>query len=249
MSQATDPTPNKLKRKDIFYFDLVVFQVEDTLFKLPKGQFAASSVFATIFTLPPGEKDAEGTEDKPFVLHGISEVDFESLSKVMYPPPLTLTSLKLTRQEWISVLKLSTMWEFTDIRGRAIQELGKKEMGMEAVEKIACARRFEVKEWFLDGCVELLKRVETITNEEAERLGLGTAVKLLRLREKYLQAPAVRHPTLCKFCSIYNKPGNIKLIYQSRCPRCSIQENLHEPPDRKQHDFTSAIREEFQADV
>jgi len=99
-------TQAKLKRKDLYYFDLVVFQVrsyvedvpeifidknlkmEDTLLKVPKNHFATSNVFATIFTLPPVENDVEGTEDKPFVLHGISEVDFESLLKLMYPPPL-----------------------------------------------------------------------------------------------------------------------------------------------------------------
>lgn len=61
-------------------------KVEDTLFKLPKTYFRTSSVFATIFTLPPGsEQDVEGTDAKPFVLHGINLVDFESLLKVMYP--------------------------------------------------------------------------------------------------------------------------------------------------------------------
>jgi hypothetical protein len=63
-------------------------KVEDALYKLPKSHFSRSSVFATIFTLPPGEKDVEGTDDKPFVLHGVSEVDFESLLMVMYPMPL-----------------------------------------------------------------------------------------------------------------------------------------------------------------
>jgi hypothetical protein len=68
--------------------NFINLKVEGTLFKVPKNHFATSSVFATIFTLPPGENDIEGTEDKPFVLHGISEVDFESLLKLMYPPPL-----------------------------------------------------------------------------------------------------------------------------------------------------------------
>jgi hypothetical protein len=63
--------------------------VENELFKLPKAHFTTSNVFATIFTLPPGEQDIEGTEDRPFVLQGISMVDFENLLKVMLPlPPL-----------------------------------------------------------------------------------------------------------------------------------------------------------------
>jgi hypothetical protein len=66
----------------------LILKVEDALFKLPKSHFVSSSVFATIFTLPPGDQDVEGTDDKPFMLHGISEVDFVSLLKVMYPAPL-----------------------------------------------------------------------------------------------------------------------------------------------------------------
>lgn len=63
--------------------------MEGALFKLPKNHFETSSVFATIFTLPTGEQGVEGTEDKPFLLQGISEVEFESLLKVMLPlPPL-----------------------------------------------------------------------------------------------------------------------------------------------------------------
>jgi hypothetical protein len=77
----------------------------------------------------------------------------------------------------MSVLKLSTIWEFTDIRGRAIQELLKEDMGMKTVEKIECARSFRVKEWLLDGYIELLKRAETITNEEGERLGWKMVTK------------------------------------------------------------------------
>jgi hypothetical protein len=63
-------------------------KVEDALFKLPKSHFTSSSVFAMIFTLPPGKDDVEGTEEKPFVLHGINADDFESLLKVMYLVPL-----------------------------------------------------------------------------------------------------------------------------------------------------------------
>jgi len=251
MSQATDPTPNKLKRKDIFYFDLVVFQVEDTLFKLPKGQFAASSVFATIFTLPPGEKDAEGTEDKPFVLHGISEVDFESLLKLMYPPPLT--NVKLTQQEWISVLKLCTMWEFTPIRKRAIQELSKKEMKMGTMKKIKCGKTYEVKEWVLAGYVELLKRTETITEEEAERLGWKTAAKLLLLREQYLSTIASQYLALigesrgeCDRCAStpYGGGGFVGAFgrgYETCAPKVKTL------PDRNQHDFKTAVQKELDA--
>jgi len=232
------------RRNDLYYFDFVVFQVQNTLFKVPKGHFTTSSVFATIFTLPPGENDVEGTEDKPFVLHGISDIDFESLLKFMYP--LHLTNVKLTQQDWISALKLSTLWEFTDIRERAIQELSKEEMKMGTIEKIECGKSYQVEEMLLRGYAELLKRAETITTEEAERLGWKTAAKLLLLREEYLSTMTSQYTSQkCNYCG-QQCMGN---LYKS----CALARNRYtacdQVSDRDQHDFTDAIREVFGAEL
>jgi len=218
--------------------------VEDALFKLPKNHFASSSIFATIFTLPPGEKGVEGTDDKPFVLHGISEVDFKSLLKVMYPMPFK--DVQLTLQEWISVLKLSTMWEFIDIRNGAIDELSKQITEMGDVEKVECGRNFEVKEWVSEGYVGLLKRTGTkqtgtITDEEAERLGWKTVAKLLRLREQ-----------LSLTCQTCNGTGheNHHFGIQVACRPCSSsgQVTAGFTPHRQQT-YTEAVQKEFQTDA
>jgi hypothetical protein len=250
MAQATQAKGTR--RKELYYFDLVVFQVEDALFKLPKNHFAASSVFATIFTLPPGEEGVEGTEEKPFVLQGIGEIEFECLLKVMYPPPL---NAKLTRQEWMSVLKLSTMWEFTDIREMAIQELLKEDMGMQTIEKIECAKSFRVKEWLVEGYTELLKRAETITDEEGGRLGWETAAKLLLIREQYLTTLHLQNlqPTYtCSHCRRQScvRPGTITIYNtcQSDNGVHSCTQNEVVAPNRNKHDFTQAVQEGFEGE-
>jgi len=248
MTQAASGA--KLRRKDLYYFDLVVFQVEDALFKVPKNHFTTSSVFATIFTLPSGENDAEGTEDKPFILHGISEVDFESLLKLMYPPPLS--NIKLTRQDWISVLKLCTMWEFTDMRERAIQELLKEDMSMGTIDKIECGKRYQVKEMLLEGYNELLKRAETITAKEAERLGWKTAAKLLLLREEYLSTTITsQHPSISETCGQCGRQcGGTRLHrYCDDYGDYYPYDQQVTRPDRNQHDFTQAIQKEFEEEL
>jgi hypothetical protein len=161
------------------------------------------------------------------------------------------TNVKLTPQEWISVLKLSTMWEFVDIRERAIQELNllKGEMGMGSIEKIEYARCFDLKEWLLEGYTELLKRAMTITNDEAERLGWKTAAKLLLLREQYLLT--VDPAYTCGGCGGNScaVPGN---LYTACTPRyggsylCGKRIN---EPNRDQHDFTTALRKEFEVEL
>jgi hypothetical protein len=139
------------------------------------------------------------------------------------------------------------MWEFTDIRERAIQELSKEDMGMGAIDKIGCGKSYEVKEMLLDGYVELLKRTGTITDEEAERLGWKTAAKLLLLREEYLSTvtPNVMSQE-CGRCGL--KCGGD--LYMS----CGSGYGGHTqvmitPPDRKKHDFTDALRKEFGSEL
>jgi hypothetical protein len=162
-------------------------------------------------------------------------------------------NVKLTPQEWISVLKLSTMWEFTDIREKAIQELSKKDTGMGSIEKIECAKSFEVKKWFLEGSVELLQRAETITGEEAERLGWEIATKLFLLREQYLSTIISQYSqsdSISKSCgrcggfcggSLYR----FCQLYAAYHP-CVQQAIVN---DRSQHNFTKAVQKEFEAEL
>jgi len=171
--------------------------VEDAIFKVPKNHFSASSVFATIFS----EQDVEGMEDKPFVLHGVKEVDFENLLKFMYPPSLMPTNGKLTREEWISVLKLCMMWEFTEFRNRAIEKLF-KDPGIGIIDKIELGKNYGMDHWILEGYVALLKQNSTITCEEAEHLGWQMTAKLLLLREQCIVSELNR----CYDCRQLSRP-------------------------------------------
>jgi len=251
MNQTSGP---QLRRSGSYYFDLIVFQVEDTLFKLPKIYFRNSSVFATIFTLPSGsEQDVEGTDAKPFVLHGINPVDFESLLKVMYP--LSLNIVQLTQQEWISVLKLSTMWEFTELRERAKQELLKQEMKMGTVEKIECGRKYEIKEWVLEGYITLLRRPEIASDEEAERLGWKTVAKLYRLRDACLSISQSESPNLASQCCQCGRDFGGDSTYYCSYKSCRFYCNSCSPPitatrittvpRRADYDFTKAVKMGF----
>ena len=64
-----------------------IFQVEDTLFKVPRFPFEHNGIFATIFTLPPGQNTVvEGCSDKhPFKLEGVNKNEFQTFLRVLYP--------------------------------------------------------------------------------------------------------------------------------------------------------------------
>jgi hypothetical protein len=72
----------------------------------------------------------------------------------------------LTQEEWVSVLKLSTMWDFFEIRKKVLSD---SNMGM--MSKIVIERKYKVTEWLLEGYNSLAKQAETISMKEAETGG------------------------------------------------------------------------------
>ncbi|KAJ7631367.1 hypothetical protein DFH06DRAFT_1005234, partial [Mycena polygramma] len=130
--------------------------VEERSFKVPRYHFEHSSeFFATIFTLPAVDAvQGEGQSDEdPFILEGISLVDFERLLEVFYPLDIPQI-LSMAKNDWISALKLSTLWYFLDARDLAIKQLNDRgDIG--SVERILLARQYDVASWLRRGYTDL----------------------------------------------------------------------------------------------
>ncbi|KAJ7464530.1 hypothetical protein FB451DRAFT_1263750 [Mycena latifolia] len=190
---ATPPVPRDTSPN--YYLESVTFKVEDRIFKVPRYHFERNSeIFATTFTLPSptvgtADAHAEGHSDaNPFVLEGISSVDFHRLLKVLYPLDIPQI-LSMPKEEWISVLKLSTLWRFLDARDLAIQQLTERG-GLGSVERILLARQYDVAPWLRLGYTELARREEGISLEDAEKIGWETTVRLYHTREAAIKSYA-----------------------------------------------------------
>lgn len=158
-----------------------MFLVEDTLFKVPRYQFDNSPIFKSAFALPTGDLAAEGVSDEhPIELQGIKKSDFEGLLKVLYN-----VDGSRTRDEYISALKLSNMWEFTKVRNSAIEALSKDVNGMGVVDKIILAMECKVSKWLLAGLETLVKRDEVLSREDTKRIGWEMAARALRVRDEF----------------------------------------------------------------
>ncbi|KAH6885649.1 hypothetical protein BKA70DRAFT_1337499 [Coprinopsis sp. MPI-PUGE-AT-0042] len=163
------------KRNTLFYWDTIVIKVEDELFRVPKDDFGTNSeVFADMFGMPSGDDHkAEGREDdRPIFLEGYKKKDFICLLKVMYPSSRTLLAgtatvmnVQLDKEEWISVLNLSTRWDMKMIRKYAIHQLSTT-FEMPPIEKILLARAHKVAKWLEEG----LKSLVEGTPKEIEEL-------------------------------------------------------------------------------
>ncbi|KAF8190826.1 hypothetical protein BJ912DRAFT_314129 [Pholiota molesta] len=111
-----------------FYFSsaFAVFEVENCFFRVPSHIFAQESryfekkfkLYALIMT-----KTENVSATRTIALPAeIRKVDFRNLLKALYPISIT-TKLSLSESEWISVLTLSTKWNFLNSRAIAISEL------------------------------------------------------------------------------------------------------------------------------
>ncbi|KAJ7812017.1 hypothetical protein B0H14DRAFT_2858385 [Mycena olivaceomarginata] len=140
-----------------------------------------------MFTLPAGDGvQAEGHNDeRPVVLEG-------QLLKALYPldMPQILTMPHgigmdnwMTKDEWISVLKLSTQWRFIDARNLAIQQLHSRP-DLEGVERIQLAQQYDVADWLRMGYIHLVQREHGMSQDEARKIGWEIAFHLCQAREQ-----------------------------------------------------------------
>ncbi|KAI6109031.1 hypothetical protein EDD16DRAFT_54355 [Pisolithus croceorrhizus] len=144
-----------------FYTHTVTFLVEDCLFRINKELLEAeSTVFRDMFLLPQGDPETiEGHSDaRPVILQGISKKDFESLLRaLMYRQHGTTKGSDLDHDQWISVLKLSTMWDFHGLCNAAIQHLDTPPQPLDPIDKVELALQYDIREWLLPALLALAR--------------------------------------------------------------------------------------------
>ncbi|KAK1231659.1 hypothetical protein PQX77_005225 [Marasmius sp. AFHP31] len=117
-----------------FYLDTVVFRIDNAIFKVPSRYFHdRSEAFGAASKISAGHSCQEGlgegsSDENPITLsplpHDSTADDFEHLVKIILALTLDLaTPTNYTLHQWLSVLKLSTAWEFSDVRELAMRSL------------------------------------------------------------------------------------------------------------------------------
>ncbi|KIM36760.1 hypothetical protein M413DRAFT_448894 [Hebeloma cylindrosporum] len=167
--------PPELIRDEFFYFDTLVFQVEMTLFRVPRHGFEVEgSLFQTLFSLPsPMEygEQVEGRDDKcPIVLGEITKEYFRGFLRAMYP----FDGITLTYDDWLGALDLATMWDFAKIRERSIKAISCLLHQITATEKVILGKKYH----------DLLD----LNQLSASSIDWPTISKLFSIREKILKS-------------------------------------------------------------
>ncbi|KAH6910259.1 hypothetical protein BKA70DRAFT_1272581 [Coprinopsis sp. MPI-PUGE-AT-0042] len=177
---AQPDTPSKMhSRDDSYYWEPVVFLVEGALFKLPKLHLAQGSQrFAEFYGLLENDSSdddavvaaATGSSQCTSVIPlGVTAEDFRSFLAVLYPKNAQ-TQANLTKEQWLSVLKLATQWHFEHMRKTAIAQL--ERLPLTPVEK-----------WLLSGYKRLVRQETPIAVEDAKEIGFETSLRLYLCRE------------------------------------------------------------------
>ncbi|KAH6908570.1 hypothetical protein BKA70DRAFT_1427153 [Coprinopsis sp. MPI-PUGE-AT-0042] len=162
-TQPEDSTQEHAERDAIHYHTVAIFR---------------SEAFAGMFSL---DNPSEGlSDDRPIVLEGYKSGDFDSLLKVLIPQPLATSLPGLSKEEWISVLKLATIWQMDQIRKVAISRLSR--MNIPPVEKITLAREYHVAAWLRDGITSLAARPIKV-EEMAMVLGWEMTARIYAIRD------------------------------------------------------------------
>ncbi|KAI0677575.1 hypothetical protein C8Q78DRAFT_1066075 [Trametes maxima] len=172
------------KHREYFFEDgNVVFQVEDTLYKLHRSLLEKHSpVFRELFTIPQPEGSTEGrTEDNPIVLAGIQAVNFTRFLWLLYPP--ALGSCKITTvEEWMSVVDQADRWQMDNLREHAVAQL--RQLYIDPVRKILIWHRYNLPTHELvSSYVDVISRPQPLSLGEAQDLGLPLFVKIAQARD------------------------------------------------------------------
>lgn len=110
-----------------------------------------------------------------------------------------------TLESWVSLLAFSTRFVCDKIRARSIRELEAIQSSVDPIERIVLAVRHNIPQWLNEAYQELCQRQDSLSEEEGEKLGLSTVIKLMRAREILLCGSDMRDP---RFLSRTNRfPG------------------------------------------
>ena len=105
--------------------------------------------------------------------------------------------------QWTSVLKLSTLWEFDELRKAAIDALSTA-LRNDPIDRVILSRQFGITTWLLPALNELAQRPESLTIEEANRLGIETALMIASVREHIKLEPVEETLT----CNHFNRKSH-----------------------------------------
>ncbi|KAJ3985146.1 hypothetical protein F5890DRAFT_1197776 [Lentinula detonsa] len=133
----------------------------------------------------PAPAQAEGlTDENPIRLDGVLHDDFVKLLTILAPPQRFKEPVPtLSFSEWTSVLKLADMWCMDVVKEHAIATMDQIS-NVDPIDKVVVGRKYGINSWLVPSFDALLRRSQPWDEQDVERLGLSTVLKLVELRDR-----------------------------------------------------------------
>ncbi|KIM74442.1 hypothetical protein PILCRDRAFT_828296 [Piloderma croceum F 1598] len=134
-----------------------------------------------------------GSDENPVPLQDVTSEEFATLLKYFYNG--MHGDAPESRDEWMTLLSLSTLFKMPRIRNRAIKAIELFDPPLDPVCRIALAipEKHDIQEWLKPAYVELCRRDDPISEHDADKLGLNITVGIFHARERSRKL-AVRKP-------------------------------------------------------
>ncbi|KAI0302318.1 hypothetical protein B0F90DRAFT_1627461, partial [Multifurca ochricompacta] len=144
-------------------------------------------------------------------LGDIERRDFEAFLSVLYPEDFEKHDLSY--EQWISVLHLSTRWDFVSLRKLALKSIEPPT----PYDRLLLARTYSVDHWVLPALCALCERTEPISLNEARQMSIEDIVLVATVRED------IREHTLR--INTAEIPSRVKAV-QAGKPTCAGSVNV-----------------------
>ncbi|KAL1659801.1 hypothetical protein GGF50DRAFT_130752 [Schizophyllum commune] len=169
----TEILPSSARRHATYYF------ADGNLTILVPTFRHHSSSFAKQFSLAT---DRETSDASPLRLDNVTTDEFERFLWILYPPALDQEKPQ-TVDDWLAILKLSTMWDFPSARNLAIKRLAK--LKIDPVRQLVMQFQYNVDaQWGYEAFRALCKRREPLSLVEARDVGMEVVIKVSVARER-----------------------------------------------------------------
>ena len=128
-------------------------------------------------------------------------------------------TFKPSLESWKSILSISSRFEMTKLRTRAIDEITTFHPRIDPVDQIVLGVQYDISKWLSTGYAALVRRESPLECDEARKLGVDTMCLIAKAREGYRGA-LVRKES-CKECSEDKQTTRKKRVPVAESPSAS----------------------------
>ncbi|KAF7782845.1 hypothetical protein Agabi119p4_2221 [Agaricus bisporus var. burnettii] len=162
------------QRDPNFYFSFRTFQVEDTLFRVPRHLFLMPKA-----DIKPVRQGTDNEDDLVELGEEIKKDDFLQLLRAVYPRHYNEPE-DLSSHQWQTVLRLSKLFQLDEVRQKAARNLKNIFFDGDLVEALLCAKENKLEDWIEPLVDKIVSQERELSDEESERVGTKIAMKIAR---------------------------------------------------------------------